>query len=185
MQTALNEPGTTLATAGQGSAALAAGGPAYFAAMARRDLPVACQTRCALAPGCPRSRYERERHDARGVSLSLQNSFERDLTQLSTAQWRIDAAGWGDGRSAMRNFAAIALCLLAGACATPEQSAGTAAGAVGGAVVGGPIGAVVGGAAGAVVAAPGGPLSPGYCYVRGRHGHILRHRDGSPVVRPC
>jgi len=85
----------------------------------------------------------------------------------------------------MRKFAVIVLCLSAGACATPQQSAGTAAGAVGGAVVGGPVGAVVGGAAGAVVTAPGGPLSPGYCYVRDRAGNILRYRSGRPRVRRC
>jgi hypothetical protein len=85
----------------------------------------------------------------------------------------------------MRKVLAMLLCLSAGACATQEQSAGTAAGAVGGAVVGGPVGAVVGGVAGAVIAAPGGPLSPGYCYVRGRHGVILHHRDGRARVRRC
>ena len=85
----------------------------------------------------------------------------------------------------MRKIMALALCLLAAACATPQQTVGTATGAGVGAVVGGPVGAVVGGAVGAVTTAPGGPLSPGYCYVRGRYGHILRHHNGSPVVRRC
>jgi hypothetical protein len=85
----------------------------------------------------------------------------------------------------MQKIVVMLLCLSASACATQEQSAGTAAGAVGGALVGGPVGAVVGGAAGAVVAGPGGPLDPGYCYVRGRHGRILYHRDGRPRVRRC
>jgi osmotically inducible lipoprotein OsmB len=55
----------------------------------------------------------------------------------------------------MRNLGIVLLvCLSVAACATRQQTAGTAAGAVGGAVVGGPVGAVVGGAAGAVVTAP-------------------------------
>ena len=49
-----------------------------------------------------------------------------------------------------------ALCLLAGACATRQQSTSTAVGATAGAVVGGPVGAVVGAGAGAVAGAPGG-----------------------------
>ena len=72
----------------------------------------------------------------------------------------------------------IALALLAtltlGACATPQQTAGTTAGAIGGAVVGGPVGAVVGGAAGAVVAGPAGPMGGPYhhrCHYRDRYGH--------------
>lgn len=48
------------------------------------------------------------------------------------------------------------LALSLAACATRQQTEGTAAGAVGGAVVGGPVGAVVGAGVGAVVAAPGG-----------------------------
>ena len=60
----------------------------------------------------------------------------------------------------MRKVMAIALCLASGACATYEQSMGTGAGVVGGAVVAGPVGAVVGGVAGAMVTAPGGPISP-------------------------
>ena len=85
----------------------------------------------------------------------------------------------------MKKILALIGCLCIGACSTPMQTTGTAAGVVGGAVVGGPVGAVVGGVAGAVVAAPGGPLSPGYCYVRGYHGQILYHHDGSPRVRRC
>jgi hypothetical protein len=79
----------------------------------------------------------------------------------------------------------IALVLLAslalGACATPVQTAGTAAGAVSGGLVGGPVGAVVGGAAGAVVSAPGAPFGGGYryrCYTYdyngNRHYHACR-----------
>jgi uncharacterized protein YcfJ len=79
----------------------------------------------------------------------------------------------------------LLMCLSAAACATPQQSAGTASGAVAGALVGGPVGAVVGGVAGAAVSAPGGPLDPGYCYVRNRNGEILYHRDGRPRVRRC
>ena len=77
------------------------------------------------------------------------------------------------------------LCLAAAACQTPQQSAGTATGVVAGAVVGGPVGAVVGGVAGAAVTAPGGPLSPGYCYVQNRRGQILRDRSGQPLVQRC
>ncbi len=72
----------------------------------------------------------------------------------------------------------IAFALLAtlalGACASPEQTAGTTAGAVGGAIVGGPVGAVVGGAAGAVVTAPGTTMGGHYrhrCHYRDRYGH--------------
>jgi outer membrane lipoprotein SlyB len=51
-----------------------------------------------------------------------------------------------------------ALCLLAGACATQQQTTSTAVGATAGAVVGGPVGAVVGAGAGAVAGAPGGAV---------------------------
>jgi outer membrane lipoprotein SlyB len=51
-----------------------------------------------------------------------------------------------------------ALCLLAGACATRQQTTSTAVGATAGAVVGGPVGAVVGAGAGAVAGAPGGAV---------------------------
>lgn len=50
------------------------------------------------------------------------------------------------------------LCLLAGACATRQQTTSTAVGATAGAVVGGPVGAVVGAGAGAVAGAPGGAV---------------------------
>ena len=86
----------------------------------------------------------------------------------------------------MRNlFLAVVICLAASACQTPQQSAGTATGVVAGAVVGGPVGAVVGGVAGATVTAPGGPLSPGYCYVHNRRGQLLYDRAGRPLVRRC
>jgi uncharacterized protein YcfJ len=85
----------------------------------------------------------------------------------------------------MRSVLVLLSCLVMGACATPVQTAGTATGAAAGAIVGGPVGAVVGGVAGAVVAAPGGPLSPGYCYVRGRHGQILHYRNGRPRIVRC
>src|SRR5215207_9239400 len=71
------------------------------------------------------------------------------------------------------------------ACQTPQQSAGTATGVVAGAVVGGPVGAVVGGVAGAAATAPGGPLSPGYCYVQNRRGQLIYDRAGRPLVRRC
>jgi uncharacterized protein YcfJ len=80
---------------------------------------------------------------------------------------------------------AAVLCLGAAACQTPQQSAGTATGVVAGAVVGGPVGAVVGGVAGAAVTAPGGPLSPGYCYVQNRRGQLVYDRSGQPLVRRC
>jgi len=65
----------------------------------------------------------------------------------------------------MDRIALVALASLAlAACATPTQTVGTTAGAVGGAVVGGPIGAVVGGATGAVVTAPWSPLGGQYYY---------------------
>ena len=71
------------------------------------------------------------------------------------------------------------------ACQTPQQSAGTATGVVAGAVVGGPVGAVVGGVAGAAAIAPGGPLSPGYCYGQNRRGQLIYDRAGRPLVRRC
>ena len=76
-------------------------------------------------------------------------------------------------------------CLTAAACQTPQQSAGTATGVVAGAVVGGPVGAVVGGVVGATATAPGGPLSPGYCYVQNRRGQLLQDRAGRSLVRRC
>ena len=77
------------------------------------------------------------------------------------------------------------ICLAAGACQTPQQTAGTTTGVVAGAVVGGPVGAVVGGVAGAAATAPGGPLDPGYCYVQNRRGQIVSDRAGRPLVRRC
>jgi uncharacterized protein YcfJ len=77
------------------------------------------------------------------------------------------------------------ICLGAAACQTPQQSAGTATGVIAGAAVGGPVGAVVGGVAGATVTAPGGPLSPGYCYVQNRRGQLVYDRAGRPLVRRC
>jgi osmotically inducible lipoprotein OsmB len=47
-------------------------------------------------------------------------------------------------------------CFGLAACATQQQTVGTAAGVAAGAVVAGPVGAVVGGAAGAIVTAPRG-----------------------------
>jgi hypothetical protein len=86
----------------------------------------------------------------------------------------------------MKNFALILMAGLSlAACATPQQSAGTATGVVAGALVGGPVGAVVGGVAGAAATAPGGPLEAGYCYSRYRSGRIIRNPDGSPRVHPC
>ena len=81
-------------------------------------------------------------------------------------------------------FAGV-VCLAATACQTPQQSAGTATGVVAGAVVGGPVGAVVGGVAGAAATAPGGPLSPGMCYVQNRRGQFVYDRAGRPLVRRC
>ena len=46
------------------------------------------------------------------------------------------------------------LCLVAAACASPQQATGTAAGATAGALVGGPVGAVVGAGIGAAATAP-------------------------------
>jgi hypothetical protein len=86
----------------------------------------------------------------------------------------------------MKSLIAIGcIAVSLAACSTPVQTAGTTTGVIGGAIVGGPVGAVVGGVAGAAVTAPGGPLAPGYCYVRGRSGGILRHPDGRPRLRRC
>jgi hypothetical protein len=64
---------------------------------------------------------------------------------------------WVSWRMFMQKLMFVtALCLLAGACATRQQSTSTAVGATAGAVVGGPVGAVVGAGAGAVAGAPGG-----------------------------
>ena len=86
----------------------------------------------------------------------------------------------------MRNLIlAGIICLTAAACQTTQQTAGTTTGVVAGAVVGGPVGAVMGGVVGATATAPGGPLSPGYCYVQNRRGQILHDRSGQPLVRRC
>ena len=75
----------------------------------------------------------------------------------------------------MRKFSLVLLaCLSTAACATRQQTEGTAAGAVGGALVGGPVGAVVGGVAGAVVTQPGGVIDSRRCYHRDRQGHRVR-----------
>jgi len=55
-----------------------------------------------------------------------------------------------------RLISVAVLCLLAGACATRQQTTSTAVGTAAGAVIGGPVGAVVGAGAGAVAGAPGG-----------------------------
>ena len=81
--------------------------------------------------------------------------------------------------STMKRIASVLLAtLVLGACATPQQTAGTTAGAVGGALIGGPVGAVVGGATGAVVTAPGVPLGGSYhrCRYYDRYGHVHSHR---------
>jgi hypothetical protein len=80
---------------------------------------------------------------------------------------------------------AAIICLGVAGCQTPQQTAGTTTGVVAGAVVGGPVGAVVGGVVGATATAPGGPLSPGYCYVQNRRGQLLHDRAGRPLVRRC
>jgi hypothetical protein len=86
----------------------------------------------------------------------------------------------------MDKFAPMALARLTfGACATPIQTAGTTAGALGGAVVGGPVGAVVGGATGAVVTAPWSPFGgPYYHHHHHHHHHRCRWYDfyGSPTI---
>lgn len=68
----------------------------------------------------------------------------------------------------------ILATLTLGACASPQQTVGTSAGAVGGALIGGPVGAVVGGATGAVVTAPGAPLGGARyrCHYHDRYGHV-------------
>jgi uncharacterized membrane protein len=76
----------------------------------------------------------------------------------------------------MRKFMLVtALCLLAGACATRQQSTSTAVGATAGAVVGGPVGAVVGAGAGA----PGGVVDE----VQGdnKRRRVVRRRQANPV----
>lgn len=70
---------------------------------------------------------------------------------------------------------AAACALTLAGCATKRQAEGTAAGAVGGALVAGPVGAVVGGAAGAVLTGPGGALDR-RCRYRDYYGRI-RYRS--------
>ena len=68
-------------------------------------------------------------------------------------------------------------CITLASCATRVQTEGTAAGAVGGALVGGPVGAVVGGVVGAVATGPGGALDrSGLPRARGR-GLLHRRPD--------
>lgn len=86
----------------------------------------------------------------------------------------------------MRKFTLALLSSLSlGACATQEQTAGTAAGAVGGALIAGPVGLVVGAAAGSVVTAPGAPLGSGWCPVYGPDGAVQYSSDGTPRRRHC
>ena len=82
-----------------------------------------------------------------GLNCELPRFDEVNLAVVVQIMWR----------TLMQNFMLVtALCLLAGACATRQQSTNTAVGATAGAVVGGPVGAVVGAGAGAVAGAPGG-----------------------------
>ncbi len=75
----------------------------------------------------------------------------------------------------MRKLSLVILaCLSTAACATRQQTEGTAAGAVGGALVGGPVGAVVGGVAGAVVTEPGGVIDSRRCHYRDSEGRLVR-----------
>ena len=70
----------------------------------------------------------------------------------------------------MRKLILVCVAALSFAgCATQRQAEGTAAGAIGGALIAGPVGAVVGGAAGAVIAGPGGALDR-RCRYRSRYG---------------
>lgn len=74
----------------------------------------------------------------------------------------------------MKTFLFVGACALSLAgCATKRQAEGTAAGAIGGALVAGPVGAVVGGAAGSALTGPGGTLSRS-CRFRDRHGRWRR-----------
>lgn len=65
-------------------------------------------------------------------------------------------------------IAGAAALTLAG-CATKRQAEGTAAGAIGGAVVAGPVGAVVGGVACSALTAPGAALDR-RCRYKNRYG---------------
>ena len=77
---------------------------------------------------------------------------------------------------------ALLCCLSVAACASPQQTTGTAAGVVAGAVIAGPIGAVAGGAIGAYVTAP---VSPGVCYRTDALGRVLYSRYGRPILVRC
>jgi len=79
-------------------------------------------------------------------------------------------------------FMTVLVCGAVAACASPQQTAGTAAGVAAGAVVAGPIGAVAGGAIGALVTAPD---RPGYCYRTNRYGEVRVDRYGRPLLRRC
>ena len=74
---------------------------------------------------------------------------------------------------------AVLVCGTVAACSTPQQTAGTAAGAAAGALVAGPVGLVAGGAIGALATAPG------YCYRTNRYGEVLVDRYGRPLLRRC
>src|SRR5215204_990849 len=108
------------------------------------------------------------------------------LRRNSRRAGTLETRGKAPGGVIMRKLLLAAVMGLSiTACQTPQQSAGTATGVVAGAAVGGPVGAVVGGVAGATVAAPGGPLDPGYCYVRDRNGNVRIDANGQPRVRRC
>ncbi len=72
---------------------------------------------------------------------------------------------------------AVLACLPLVACSTPNQTFGTAGGAVTGGLIGGPVGAVVGGAGGAILTRPGAVLggSRYRCHYRDRYGHVHYH----------
>jgi hypothetical protein len=72
----------------------------------------------------------------------------------------------------MKTLLIVGACALSLAgCASKRQAEGTAAGAIGGALVAGPVGAVVGGAAGSAVTAPGAAFDR-RCRYRDRHGRL-------------
>ena len=80
----------------------------------------------------------------------------------------------------MRRLAVLVLAVAPlAACASPTQTAGTAAGVAAGAVIAGPIGAVAGGAIGAIATAPG------YCYRTDIYGRVIYDRYGRPRLRRC
>ena len=77
---------------------------------------------------------------------------------------------------------ALLFCFSVAACASPQQTTGTAAGVAAGAVIAGPIGAVAGGAVGAYVTAP---VRPGVCYRTDAFGRVLYTRYGRPILVRC